>query len=82
MENHGTNYKKRWKILRERILAMKEIWTKEEAGISRRVRHFDPICGSHPKPVQKPHPPILMGGYGRPLLIASLNIATAGFQSD
>src|SRR3989440_322164 len=31
MENHGTNFKKRWRVLRERILAMKEIWTKEEA---------------------------------------------------
>ena len=63
MENHGTNYKKRWKILRERILAMKEIWTKEEAEYHGEFVNFDPIW-SHPKPVQKPHPPILMGGYG------------------
>ena len=63
MENHGTNYKKRWKILRERILAMKEIWTKEEAEYHGEFVNFDAIW-SHPKPVQKPHPPILMGGYG------------------
>lgn len=63
MENHGTNYKKRWKILRERILAMKEIWTKEEAEYHGEFVNFDPIW-SYPKPLQKPHPPILMGGYG------------------
>jgi probable F420-dependent oxidoreductase len=61
MENHGTNFKKRWRILRERILAMKEIWTKEEAEFHGEFVNFDKIW-SYPKPVQKPHPPILMGG--------------------
>ena len=63
MENHGTNFKKRWGVLRERVLAMKEIWTKEEAEFHGEFVNFDRIW-SHPKPVQKPHPPILMGGYG------------------
>jgi probable F420-dependent oxidoreductase len=63
MENHGTNFKKRWRVLRERVLAMKEIWTKEEAEFHGEFVNFDPIW-SYPKPVQKPHPPILMGGDG------------------
>jgi probable F420-dependent oxidoreductase len=63
MENHGTDFKRRWRILRERVLAMKEIWTKDEAEFHGEFVNFDPIW-SYPKPVQKPHPPILMGGDG------------------
>jgi probable F420-dependent oxidoreductase len=63
MENHGTVFKTRWRLLRERILAMKEIWTKDEAEYHGEFVRFDRIW-SWPKPVQKPHPPILMGGYG------------------
>jgi probable F420-dependent oxidoreductase len=63
MGNHGTHFKKRWSILRERVLAMKEIWTKEEAEFHGEFVDFDKIW-SYPKPVQTPHPPILMGGYG------------------
>jgi len=61
MANHGTVFKTRWKLLRERVLAMREIWTKEEAEFHGELVDFDPIW-SYPKPVQKPHPPILMGG--------------------
>ncbi len=61
MEHHGTVFKTRWKLLRERVLAMKEIWTKDEAEFHGEFVNFDPIW-SWPKPVQKPHPPILMGG--------------------
>ncbi len=60
MENHGTPFNRRWKILRERIEAMKEIWANEEAEYHGEFVNFDPIW-SHPKPVQKPHPPILLG---------------------
>jgi probable F420-dependent oxidoreductase len=63
MENHGTKPRERWRILRERILAMKEIWTKDEAQFHGKYVNFDPIW-SWPKPVQKPHPPILVGGAG------------------
>ena len=63
MENHGTKPSLRWKILRERILAMKEIWTKDEAEYHGQYVDFDPLW-SWPKPVQKPHPPILIGGDG------------------
>ncbi len=61
MENHGTDFKSRFRLLRERVLAMKEIWTKEEAEFHGEFVDFDPIW-SYPKPVQKPHPPVLLGG--------------------
>jgi probable F420-dependent oxidoreductase len=63
MENHGTDFKKRWRVLRERVLAMKEIWTKDEAEFHGEFVNFDKIW-SYPKPAQKPHPPIFMGGDG------------------
>ena len=63
MENHGTPFKARWRVLRERMLAMKAIWTQEEATYRGELVNFERIW-SHPKPAQKPHPPILMGGDG------------------
>jgi probable F420-dependent oxidoreductase len=63
MENHGTNPAQRWRLLRERILAMKAIWTQDEAEFHGQLVNFDPIW-SWPKPVQKPHPPVLVGGDG------------------
>ena len=63
MANHGTQYRRRWRVLRENILAMKEIWTQDEAEFHGRYVSFDKIW-SYPKPVQKPHPPIIMGGDG------------------
>jgi probable F420-dependent oxidoreductase len=61
MENHGTAFKTRFRLLRERVLAMKEIWTKDAAEFHGEFVNFDPIW-SWPKPVQKPHPPVLLGG--------------------
>ena len=63
MENHGTNYRRRWRLLRERILAMKAIWTEDEAEFHGEFVNFDKLW-AYPKPVQKPHPPIFMGGDG------------------
>jgi len=63
MENHGTKPPLRWKIMRERILAMKRIWADDNAEYHGRYVDFDAIW-SWPKPVQKPHPPILVGGDG------------------
>jgi probable F420-dependent oxidoreductase len=60
MEHHGTPFKKRWKVLRERIEAMKAIWAEEAAEYHGEFVNFDPIW-SYPKPFQKPHPPILLG---------------------
>jgi probable F420-dependent oxidoreductase len=61
MENHGARYETRFKLLRERVLAMKALWTKEEAEFRGEFVNFDPVW-LYPKPRQKPHPPILLGG--------------------
>ena len=61
MDNHGATYPTRFKMLREKILAMKEIWTKDEAAFHGEMVNFDPVW-SWPKPAQRPHPPILLGG--------------------
>ena len=63
MENHGTPYDERWKILEERVKAMKEIWTSEEATFHGKYVNFDKIW-SYPKPVQQPHPPVILGTFG------------------
>ena len=67
MENHGTDPSRRFGIMRERIEAMKAIWSKDEASYSGRYVNFERIW-SWPKPVQKPHPPILVGGNGPQVL--------------
>jgi probable F420-dependent oxidoreductase len=64
MENHGTDPRTRGKLANERIRAMIEIWTKDEAEFHGRYVDFDPI-GAWPKPVQKPYPPIYVGGGSR-----------------
>src|SRR3954466_13992303 len=61
MENHGTVYKSRFKRVRESIEAMKEIWAKPKAEYHGEFVNFDPIM-AWPKPAQKPHPPIHVGG--------------------
>ena len=61
MANHGTDPRTRFSLMRERIEAMKEIWAREEASYHGRHVDFEPIW-SWPKPVQQPHPPILVGG--------------------
>ena len=60
MENHGVAYANRWKILRERVLAMREIWTEEEAEFHGEFVEFDKLW-SYPKPKQAGGPPILLG---------------------
>jgi probable F420-dependent oxidoreductase len=63
IRNHGTDPAERWGVLRERILAMKAIWGSEEAEFHGRFVDFELIrCG--PKPVQQPHPPVIIGGNG------------------
>ena len=61
MENHGTRYQARFKILRERVLAMQALWTHDEAELHGEFVNFDPVW-LYPKPKQKPYPPILLGG--------------------
>jgi probable F420-dependent oxidoreductase len=64
MENHGTAFSQRWKILGERILAMRRIWTEDPAEFHGEFVNFDPVW-SWPKPVQKGGPRILLGSKGR-----------------
>jgi probable F420-dependent oxidoreductase len=61
MENHGTVFATRHKLVRERIEAMKRIWTESKAEYHGELVNFDPMM-AWPKPVQKPHPPVLVGG--------------------
>jgi probable F420-dependent oxidoreductase len=63
MENHGTDPGRRFKLMRERVEAMRTIWTEDPAEYHGEFVNFDPIH-SWPKPVQDPHPPILIGGGG------------------
>ena len=63
MRNHGTDASQRFGVMRERIEAMKAIWTQDEASYSGRYVDFERIW-CWPKPAQKPHPPVLVGGNG------------------
>jgi probable F420-dependent oxidoreductase len=67
MQNHGTDPRRRFSLMRERIEAMKAIWTEDEASYHGKHVDFDRIW-SWPKPVQKPHPPVLVGGNGERVL--------------
>jgi probable F420-dependent oxidoreductase len=61
MENHGARYETRFKMMRENVLAMKALWTEEKASFHGEFVNFDPVW-SWPKPAQRPHPPIILGG--------------------
>ena len=58
----GGDFEHRWSQTREAVSAMKELWTKDEAEFHGRFYDFTPVRCS-PKPVQKPHPPVLLGGF-------------------
>jgi probable F420-dependent oxidoreductase len=64
MANHGTDASHRFGVMRERVQAMKRIWTEEAAEFHGKYVDFDPLW-SYPKPVQQPHPPVLVGGSGK-----------------
>jgi probable F420-dependent oxidoreductase len=61
MENHGVAFESRAKLAREKIEAMIAIWTRNKAEYHGELVKFDPMM-AWPKPVQKPHPPIIVGG--------------------
>ena len=61
MENHGARYETRFKLMEERVRAMRALWTEEEAAFHGEFVNFDPVW-MYPKPVQRPHPPVLLGG--------------------
>jgi probable F420-dependent oxidoreductase len=67
MRNHGTDPRTRMALMRERVEAMKAIWTQEEASYAGEHVAFERIW-SYPKPAQRPHPPVLVGGLGPTVL--------------
>ena len=60
MENHGVDFARRWKVVREKVLAMRELWTRDEAKFHGEFVDFDPVW-SYPKPVTPGGPPVWMG---------------------
>lgn len=76
MANHGTPPDARWAVLRERVLAMTEIWTKDLAEYHGSHVRFDKIW-SWPKPLQRPRPPLLLGGASRTALARVAELADA-----
>ena len=61
MEDHGTDFKTRFKKMREQIEAMRSIWTESKPEYEGELIKFPPMM-AWPKPVQKPHPPVIVGG--------------------
>jgi probable F420-dependent oxidoreductase len=61
MANHGTAFETRLRLMRERVEAMKAIWTESRAEYHGELVDFEPVM-AWPKPLQKPHPPIHVGG--------------------
>ena len=66
MESHGANTDRRRAVVREKVLAMKEIWSRDEAEFHGAYVEFEPLW-SWPKPLQQPHPPIVIGGPPTPV---------------
>src|SRR5215472_14156420 len=73
----GGDFDHRWSQVRESILAMKQLWTKTEAEFHGKYYDFPPVY-SYPKPTQKPHPPVILGGGPRTCSSAWSPGATAG----
>jgi probable F420-dependent oxidoreductase len=67
MANHGTDPSRRFGLMRERVEAMKAIWTEDEPEYHGKQVDFGPLW-SWPKPVQQPHPPVYVGGNGEKVL--------------
>ena len=81
IENHGTRFDRRFGVLRERVEAMREIWTKDEASYHGRHVNFEAIH-SWPKPVQQPHPPLWVGGTGEKVLDRVLRYGDGWFPNS
>ncbi|MEM7542998.1 MAG: LLM class F420-dependent oxidoreductase [Pseudomonadota bacterium] len=60
MRNHGFEFKDRWPVLEDRLMALKTLWTEDESTHHGKFVTFDRVW-SYPKPLQKPHPPIVLG---------------------
>jgi probable F420-dependent oxidoreductase len=80
MRNHGTDPQTRMRLMSDRIAAMKAVWTQEEASYQGEFVQFDRIW-SWPKPAQRPHPPVLVGGNGTTVLDRVLAFGDAWFPN-
>jgi probable F420-dependent oxidoreductase len=80
MANHGTDPSTRMRLFRERVEAMKAIWTNDEASYDGEFVKFERIW-SWPKPIQRPHPPVLVGGLGPTVLDRVLAFGDAWFPN-
>jgi probable F420-dependent oxidoreductase len=81
VENHGTPFGQRFGVMRERAEAMKAIWTQDEASYHGKHVNFDHIM-SWPKPVQKPHPPLWIGGLGEKVVDRVLRYGDGWFPNS
>jgi probable F420-dependent oxidoreductase len=73
MADHGVVYRTRFQLLKEQLRAIKEIWTRDESEFHGRFVNFDKLR-SFPKPYQRPHPPMIMGGAGEKSLECAAEI--------
>jgi probable F420-dependent oxidoreductase len=81
MRNHGIEPSRRWRRMREQVLAMRTIWTQDEAEFHGIEIDFDSIW-QWPKPVQKPSPPVLVGGEGETVLQRVLEYGDGWLPND
>ena len=80
MSNHGTDPRTRMRLFAERVEAVKTIWTEHEATFHGEFVNFDRIF-CEPKPVQRPHPPVLVGGLGPTVIDRVLAFGDAWFPN-
>ncbi|MBA3361078.1 MAG: LLM class F420-dependent oxidoreductase [Acidimicrobiia bacterium] len=71
LASHGVDYSERRALVRESILLMKELWTKEEASFAGELLKLE-ASWAWPKPIQRPHPPIILGGEAGPKTIVDM----------
>lgn len=71
MAQHGTAYLERRQLLREKLLIMKALWTQDEASFDGEMLNLEPSW-AWPKPVQSPHPPVVMGAAAGPRTLADM----------
>jgi probable F420-dependent oxidoreductase len=80
MEHHGTDPRTRMRLLAERVEAMKALWTEREASFHGEFVNFDRVL-LEPKPAQRPHPPVLVGGLGPTVIDRVLAFGDAWFPN-
>ncbi|HET6320225.1 MAG TPA: LLM class F420-dependent oxidoreductase [Chloroflexota bacterium] len=68
------SYERRGAVTDEQVRLLKEVWTKDVTDFQGEFYRFDPL-GAHPHPVQKPHPPIWVGGHTPPALRRTARLA-------